>query len=61
MNVPGGIGVGGDSPAGAVRGERGDVGGAGGSPAGVEGVWSDILLGAVGYRDGRWNISNNGS
>jgi hypothetical protein len=43
MNVPGGIGAGGESPAGAVRGERGDVGGPGGSPVGVGGVGSDIV------------------
>jgi len=44
MNVPGGIGVGGASPAVAVRGDRGDVGGCGGgSPAGVGGVGSDML------------------
>ena len=43
MNVPGGIGVGGDSPAGTVRGERGDVGGPGGSPAGAEATGSDMV------------------
>jgi hypothetical protein len=43
MNVPGGIGVGGARPAGAVRGERGDVGGSCGSPAGAGGVGSDIV------------------
>jgi hypothetical protein len=43
MNVPGGIGVGGARPPGAVRGERGDVGGPGGSPAGAGGVGSDIV------------------
>jgi len=43
MNVPGGIGVGGARPAGAVRGDRGDVGGPGGSPAGVGGAGSDMV------------------
>ena len=43
MNVPGGIGVGGASPAAALRGDRGDVGGRGRSPAGVGGVGSDML------------------
>ena len=57
MNVPGGIGVGGESPPGAVRGERGDVGGPGGSPAGVGGAGSDIVPCVVYV----WNISNNGS
>ena len=43
MNVPVGIGVGGARPAGAVRGDRGDVGGPDGSPAGVGGAGSDIV------------------
>jgi len=43
MNVPGGIGVGGESPTGAVRGERGDVGGPGGSPTGAGATGSDIV------------------
>jgi hypothetical protein len=60
MNVPGGIGVGGARPAGAVRGERGDVGGSGGSPVGVGGVGSDIVPCIV-YIESVWNISNNGS
>lgn len=42
MNVPGGIGVGGARPAGAVRGDRGDVGGPGESPVDVGGTGSDI-------------------
>jgi hypothetical protein len=60
MNVPGGIGVGGESPAGAVRGERGDAGGPGGSPAGAGAAGSDIVPCIV-YMGSVWNISNNGS
>jgi len=60
MNVPGGMGVGGARPPGAVRGERGDVGGPGGSPAGAGGVGSDMTPGIL-YEESVWNMSNNGS
>jgi len=43
MNVPGGMGVGSARLAGAIRGERGDIAGPGGSPTGAGGVGSDIV------------------